>query len=305
MDARRIDALARRQHLVLTRRQSVEAGLSKRTWYRRIERGEWTELHPGVVALPGAPATPSQRIAAAVLAVGHGAMASHASAARAWAGEPEPNLIDVVVPGRDRQLNLDGVRVHRPRDLVDLSPSLRHGSPVTNPLRTLVDLGATEPPAAVTDFLSRSLIGGWFSMAAARAVQARHAGPGRSGAGVLRQVLADWSLGDRPPDSVVEVRVGQLLVKYQIIGAEFQRPLAVADQRFIPDFTFVPQRVIVEIIGWSTHGTRAAFERDPARTVLLAGAGWLVLEFTWLQVVRRPGWVAARIAEVLAARAAA
>lgn len=299
-----MDGLARQQHLVLAQCQAVELGVSKRTWYRRIEHGIWTELYPGVVALPGAPNTPARRIIAAVLAVGHGAMASHASAAWAWVGEPEPRMIDVVVPTRERTPEFVDVRLHRPTDRTDLRPSRRHGFAVTNPLRTLVDLGGSAGEPAVADFLALSLVAGLFGMPAARAVLARHAGRGRPGVQALRNVLSEWKLGDRPPDSVLEVRMSQLFSRYGIEGAEFQREQLLAGQRFIPDFTFLRQRVIVEVLGWDKHGDRAAFERDPARNAILAAAGWVVLEFTWLQVMKRPAWVAARIVDVLRVRSA-
>lgn len=269
-------------------------------WYRRIERGGWTELHPGVVALPGAPDTSARQVLSAVLAVGGDARASHASAA--WA--PEPKVVDVLVTSRGRHPELIDVRVHRPRDLADLTSTRRHGIPVTNPLRTLVDLGASEDPSVVAAFLEGSLVAGWFAIPAARSLIDRHARKGRDGVGVLRQVLEEWKLGDRPPDSALEVRVGDLFARYQLDGAEFQRPVRIAGRLFIPDSTFVPQRVIVEVLGWSEHGTRSAFERDPERVAILTAAGFIVLEFTWLQVMRRPGWVATRLAEVLALRSA-
>jgi very-short-patch-repair endonuclease len=304
MDMTRIDRLARKQHLLVTKAQAMEAGVSERMWYRRLERGGWTELHPGVAALPGAPDTSARQILAAVLAVGGDARASHASAAWAWVGEPEPKVVDVLVTSRGRHPDLIDVRVHRPRDLADLTSSRRHGIAVTNPLRTLIDLGASEDPPAVAAFLELSLVAGWFAMPAARSLIDRHARKGRDGVGALRQVLDEWKLGDRPPDSVLEVRVSDLFARYQLDGAEFQRPINSGGRLFIPDFTFVPQRVMVEVLGWSDHGSRSAFERDPERVAILTAAGFIVLEFTWLQVTRRPGWVAARIAEVLALRSA-
>lgn len=278
--------------------------MTERMWYRRIERGGWTELHPGVAALPGAPDTAARQVLAAVLAVGGDARASHASAAWAWVGEPEPKIVDVLVTSRGRHPDLTDVRVHRPRDLADLTSSRRHGISVTNPLRTLIDLGATESPPTVAAFLELSLVAGWFAMPAARALVDRHSRKGRDGVGVLRQVLDEWKLGDRPPDSVLEVRLGNLFAHHHLDGAEFQRPIRLAGRLFIPDFTFVPQLVIVEVLGWNDHGTRSAFERDPERVAILTAAGFIVLEFTWLQVMRRPGWVAGRIAEVLVLRSA-
>ena len=87
-------------------------------------------------------------ICAAVMAAGRGAMASHRSAARLWGiPRPEGDPIDVLLPRRTREAAVSGACVHRPRDLLDLSPVLRTNIPTTNILRTLCDLGALDPPA--------------------------------------------------------------------------------------------------------------------------------------------------------------
>ena len=55
----------------------------------------------------------------------------------------------------------------------------------------------------------------------------------------------------------------------------------------IVDFHWPDHRVIVETDGWSAHGHRAAFEDDRARDAMLQAAGYVVVRFTWRQVVRR------------------
>jgi hypothetical protein len=76
----------------------------------------------------GSPDTPEQRIAAAVLAAGPGALASHRSAARLW-GVPRDaaDPVDLILVDRARQSTLGGVVVHRPRDHLDLSSVRRAG----------------------------------------------------------------------------------------------------------------------------------------------------------------------------------
>lgn len=52
------------------------------------------------------------------------------------------------------------------------------------------------------------------------------------------------------------------------------------------DFCWRERRLIVEVDGFETHGTRTAFERDRERGRLLAEAGWQPpLRFSWRQVV--------------------
>ena len=51
------------------------------------------------------------------------------------------------------------------------------------------------------------------------------------------------------------------------------------------DILFKRQRLILEINGWETHGTRLAFEEDRRRPNHLVLAGYAVLNFTYQQLV--------------------
>ena len=44
------------------------------------------------------------------------------------------------------------------------------------------------------------------------------------------------------------------------------------------------ERLVVEVDGWESHGTRSAFEDDRARDARLKLLGFDVLRFTWRQV---------------------
>jgi very-short-patch-repair endonuclease len=55
--------------------------------------------------------------------------------------------------------------------------------------------------------------------------------------------------------------------------------------RFVVDFLWREQDLIVEVDGWRSHGTRSAFERDRARDASLKLLGFEVLRFTWRQVM--------------------
>jgi very-short-patch-repair endonuclease len=66
------------------------------------------------------------------------------------------------------------------------------------------------------------------------------------------------------------------------------------------DFCWPDHHVIVETDGWRFHGTRTAFERDRRRTTRLQLAGWIVVRFTYDDVVRHPGYVVASLWRLLA-----
>ena len=61
------------------------------------------------------------------------------------------------------------------------------------------------------------------------------------------------------------------------------------------DFYWPTHRLIVEIDGWETHRTKAAFEADRQRDAALTAAGHRVLRFTWLMIVRDGATVAKRL----------
>lgn len=61
---------------------------------------------------------------------------------------------------------------------------------------------------------------------------------------------------------------------------------------FEVDCVWRRQRVIIEVDGWATHRTRAAFERDRERSRVLQAAGWRCVAVTDRQLQLRPQEVA-------------
>lgn len=62
------------------------------------------------------------------------------------------------------------------------------------------------------------------------------------------------------------------------------------------------ERFAVELDGYETHGTRAAFERDPVRIEELKLAGIDAIRITARRIEREPGEVAIRLRYLLAQR---
>ncbi len=103
MELARLDLFASAHHGVVTRQAAERAGVSRSAWYRALDAGWIAALHPNVARMHGSPTTVEQKIAAAVLAAGPGALASHGTAAFLW-GLPgaEPSTVDLIVPRRER-----------------------------------------------------------------------------------------------------------------------------------------------------------------------------------------------------------
>jgi very-short-patch-repair endonuclease len=292
MDLSRLDRYARAHNGLVTRQALEDAKLSDRQWYRAIADHLLEPLHPGVARLYGAPTTRTQTIHAAVLAAGPGAMASHRSSSRLW-GVPRPDDedIDVLLPRRTRKASVSGALIHRPRDLLDLSPSSREHVPCTNILRTLCDLGALDPGAvsgAVGHVVSTNLA----SPAALEAAIRRHGRRGRPGVPALREALADWVLDGKPVDSILEPAMRRLLADHELPPAEFHPIIG----GYEVDFRIIASPIVLECDGWATHGLKKEqFERDRTRDADLGALGFVVLRFTYRAIVKRPRKEAERI----------
>ena len=198
-----------------------ESGLSRSEWNAAIARGAVDQRHRNVVRLYGASSTIEMKIEAAVLAAGPDALASHRSEALLWGVErPASDPIDIILPKRVRQARLCDVVVHRPRDLRQLRPVWRRGIAATDPLRTLVDLGATDP-TGVDAALVRFVVDGYVTPRAVRAALVRHSQHGRLGVVALREALDRWSLDDKPADSDLEALMAEILDRFGLPKAEF------------------------------------------------------------------------------------
>jgi very-short-patch-repair endonuclease len=65
------------------------------------------------------------------------------------------------------------------------------------------------------------------------------------------------------------------------------------------DFVWRDARLVVEVDGHATHGTRFAFEDDRARDVALVRVGWRVVRFTHAQITFDAADVAAALRDLL------
>jgi Protein of unknown function (DUF559) len=295
-------------HGLISLDNATQRGISRSMWHRAVEADRLIPIHPGVARLPGAPLTVQARIEAAVLATGPGSLASHRSAALLW-GAPPPaddvDEVDVIVARSRRPAELDGVVVHRPTDRADLRPVHRSGIAACNPLRVAVDLGAVASYARVEAAVETFLITGVVSMRALEATLARHARRGHEGIGALRAALDRRILGRKPSDSLLEVAFASLVTRRGLPLPVFHPTIVLDGRAYVPDFAYHGERVIIEVDGYETHGSRRAFERDRMRDAHFAAHGWLSLRFTWLNVIRRPDVVSRRLAAALAQRRAA
>ena len=260
--------VAGRQYGVITTAQLLDAGVHSSGISKRLDAGRLHRLHRGVYAVGHPQLGNEGRWIAAILAIGGGAVLSHRSAGMLWrilrprvrrlsstGGREEDSATDVTVPSSGGRKRQPGIRLHRSSTLTGAQCTRRDGIPVTKPSRTLSDLrpvlSEAQWAAAIreAEFL-RLPLGDGFRPAPPRT---------RS---ELESIFMSLVRRHRLPRPEVNVRV----------------------DRYEVDFLWRRERLLVEVDGWESHGTRSAFEDDRARDARLKLLGLDVLRFTWWQL---------------------
>jgi very-short-patch-repair endonuclease len=298
--------LAERQHSVVGRHQSRDLGATRSQLEHRAQGPDWERATPNVLRLRGSPTTDLQRAMTAVLDAGAGAVLSHQSAAALWE-LPGFRLRALEVtsvrigPRRDQRL----AKLHLTRVLPAPHVTRNDGIPVTTPARTVFDLAAVVHPLRVKRALetawSKRLLDG-VGMAAVLDDLGKR---GRAGTTVIRELLADRGPGYIPPDSGLEARFNDILIR------DGQRPMErqvhVGGDTWLGrvDFYDRAARLIVQIDSERYHAALVDREADEAQTAALKAAGFEVLRFTDFEVWYCAADVAAKVRRARASRTGA
>src|SRR3954471_12688768 len=286
-----IAALATRQHGVIARVQLVEIGLSLDAIDYRVKLGRLQPLHRGVYAVGHRALTRHGRWMAAVLAGGPGAVLRRPSAAALWGiREGAPARVEIAAPRDRRRPAIAVQRIELPDDERDE----HNGIPVTTPARTLLDLAALLDEHRLTRAAERAETLRLTSPTSLAALVDRY--PRRPGTPNLKRLIEDHRIV--PTTTANDFERGFLTF---LDANGLPRPLIneSLDPNTTPDFRWPNHRLIVELDGFETHGTRQAFERDRARDRRLLADGWRVARITQRQLDDDPDGVAAELTAIL------
>jgi len=170
----------------------------------------------------------------------------------------------------------------------------RNGILVTKPLLAVIDYGVDHDPMEVAELMVTGRQKKLFEPAAVRAELGRRARPGRTGVRTTRMALDLVMIGDRPADSILELRFhhgpGKLLPPY-----DYQWPVTLHGKKYRIDFAYPSVKVAIEVLGYESRTSRERLDYEAARTRALVRAGWTVVPATWTQVVYDPQHVASDI----------
>jgi very-short-patch-repair endonuclease len=285
--------LAAKHYGLLTRRQLLDAGLTRDFIDGRVKCGLMRRVHAGVYQF--GPVTASRSRERAALLACNGGVISHRSAAALWQMLPEQqalNPVDVTLcthHGGGRP----GIRLHRGlarKDEITAIEDLR----VTTPARTLLDIGSV----SARD-LERALGVGERLQVDLRdqlaALLARY--PKRRGTGTLRALLADPSSGSFTRSQAEE----KLLDLVRAAGLP-KPEMNVVLHGFEVDCLWRDARLVVEVDGYAFHGSHRAFVSDRRRDGVIIAAGMRVLRLTWRQLTRERDRTLAQLAQALVTR---
>ncbi|HEX8751854.1 MAG TPA: type IV toxin-antitoxin system AbiEi family antitoxin [Solirubrobacterales bacterium] len=241
---------------------------------------------------------PRDRMWAAVLACGPGAVVSHRSAAYLLGLlDRPPVVVDVIAPGQ-RGRKIDGIKAHRIPNPSTSETGAVDGIPCTSPARTLVDLAGVVSARTLRSAFERAAAKKSLDVSAVEAA----ARPGARGAAALRAEIGRWRraapLARRSRlKSPLEAMVLPLLARQDFPPPHANAPVALADgARIEVDFLWAAQRFVLEADSRDFHGTGVAFERDRWRDRELMRVGYSTLRVTRLQAETEPKAVAEAIA---------
>ncbi len=286
-----IAEIAARQHGVVATDQLRRAGIGEGAISARLGAGRLHHVHRGVYAVGHSALSPQGRLLAAVLAVGGGARrrssedsvleywgaaVSHRSAAWLWGLLPMAlGPVDIVVAGTGGKVKRSGIRIHRSRSLAPSDITLRTGIPVTDPARTIVNLRRATAARVAGALSPREL---------RRAIRQ---------ANVLGLPIGDESRVDRTR-SDLERDFLRLCRRHRLPPPEVNVRIG----RYLVDFLWRNERLVVETDSYLYHRGKVAFQDDRDRDLELRRLGYEMVRLSERQVNEKPD----RVAGVLSAR---
>lgn len=280
----RILQMAEKQSGAFSMSQARAAGFDRSAISRRVQRGTWRAVLPGVYRAAGAAPTWSQACTAATLWGGTGSAVAGLSAARLWnldlpAKVLASSVVQVDVPNRWwRGEGHPNVEVFRRLNLTEADVTVREGVPCTTLQRTLLDIAGLLSPIALEVALDSARrreprIVGWVSR-----LLARLGTQGRKGAGVLRRLIAERR--DLRQDSAIEVRLLRPLLEAG------EKPLCNVPIRHhgqhvaTVDLLLPRGNLVVFTHGFAFHSDKPQWERDILQVRQLQRLGYRVLCFS-------------------------
>lgn len=287
---------ASNQHLLLSRGQALDAGLSAKQIRHRLTTGRWSEVHSRVYAIDGrAPTAWEARVMAVVLSI-PGALAAGRTALRLHGVYGYDGVEEIEVSAAlGARTTIPGVRIRQRRTRQREGATARH-VPVTTLPWTVIDLAGELETAARLRLLEDAIDAGMSRRAFF--VLASQCSLGRAGVRFLAELAKD-SGRDRFR-SWLEGEAARILAAAGLPQPRFNVVLRDARGRIGEiDIVFPGGVVTCEVDGLRFHMTARQRRRDKEKDRRLALSGRIPLRFDWTDVVLRPQKVVDEVREAL------
>jgi very-short-patch-repair endonuclease len=290
---RAVARIAARQKTLVTIDQLLACGLGGDAVAYRVKTGRLHVVFRGVYSMGCGELPPLARELAALLAYGRGAFVSHHTAAYVWGLQKlAPAQVEVSVVGRNC-FSRKGACVHRIKAIDRRELSHYEGLRVSSPARAVLEVAAGASANEIADLIDAGVAGRRLTPAGLEAVLKRNRG--RRGAARLAAVL-----GDDSARGITRSRAERAFRKL-IRDAGLPRPLVNQPLgRYVPDFMWPEQRLIVEIDSYGFHGGPGGFQKDHDKDLGYRQAGFDVLRPTRHHVVHEPARVLVAVVQGLA-----
>jgi len=285
--------MAGRQGGVISHEQLLALGVTPAAIKHQVASGRLYRYFRGVYAVGHMAVSARGRLLGALMSYGPEAVISHRSCAW-WCGywTPEPDEIDVTVPGRGRR-GQRGIRLHLVRKLDPRDVTTRAGVTVTTPERTLLDLAEVTTAQRLRLAIDEADRLGLWRPDKVEATLKRS--PGRRGHKPLRVLLSDLHaeplLRSELEGTFVNLcdsqRLPHPITNTDVDGYEVDA--------FWPD-----HNLVVEVDSRKHHLNGKAFEDDRLKDAELVAAGYRVIRVTHRHLKHDPAGAARRIRAAIA-----
>ena len=269
-------------------------GVSAGQRLRLVRSGLLRRVTPAVYLVRGTPDGWRERVRVAVRQAGTEAVASHGTAAVLWAlPRIGPGAVEVTTPRWVSRPRETIGRVHHTALRLQPVPAPMLGIPVTDPVRTILDLGARLGRAHLTECVQDLCRRDLMTIERFATALDEWRSRGRPGVQHLEEVARAVSpLPDT--DSWLEALFVRLIARAGLELPDTQVILDVGSRRYRVDALWSERHLVVELNGHATHATRRRLSEDAERSARLQAAGFEVLTFTFDQVVDQPAYVSPR-----------
>jgi very-short-patch-repair endonuclease len=267
-----------------------------------IGRRNLVRVFPHVYRLRDTRADDLTLLRAALLHAGPVAALSHTTALAVWGVRHLEHPLHLTVDQSLKRAGATGLAVHRRLRFDPESTQCvqRRGLTITALPRTIIDSWPLLPPAErrplALDVARRRLV---------TAPQLREALAERSNVGGRRMLLQTIDLIDDGCQSELEAHGVLNVFRHRSLPPSVgQYRIELPTGRIRLDRAWPEVKLAVELDGAAHHTSPENRREDLARDRALAGLGWVVLRFTYADVLRDPDAVRAKVLEVYRTRMA-